>query len=74
MKTLVVVFISIVLIYFHIKTLVKDNNKGEAMVVLVLYLVGFTLSFLLMNGVKVPNPNKLIMNLIKMIPFINASK
>lgn len=68
MKIFMVIIIYLVLIMFESSVLIKKKKSGEFAVALVLFSIGFILSVLQVAGVKVPNPNKGIEYLIKMLP------
>lgn len=65
-KTFMVGVIFFVFASVEVKILLKNKNWNEVVIVFLLYSVGFTLCFLLSIGVKVSNPNKYIIYLIKM--------
>ena len=56
-----------ILLFICIKGAFKKKQWGEVAIIFVLITLGFTLSLLQIIGVKVPNPNKGISALIKMI-------
>jgi hypothetical protein len=62
------IIIYLILIIFESSVFIKKKKSGEFAVALVLFSIGFTLSVLQIAGVKVPNPNKGIEYLIKMLP------
>lgn len=49
-----------------IPKLIKNKQIGELVIFIILILAGFTLSFLLVIGINIPNPNKGIEFLIKL--------
>lgn len=63
--TLIIVFILLSL--WEIPSLLKKKERKELFVVVSLFSIGFILNFLLIIGVKLPNPNKIITSLIKLI-------
>ena len=61
--TLIIVFILLSL--WEIPFLLKKKERKEIFVVVSLFSIGFILNFLLIIGVKLPNPNKMIISFIK---------
>lgn len=62
---IIIVFASMALM--EIPSLLKKERGNELATFLVLLTIGFTLSFLQVIGVKIPNPNKGIEYLIKLV-------
>lgn len=67
MKILVLVLVFSGLALLEIPKLMRKKQWPELITSAVLLSIGFLLSFLQVIGVVLPNPNKVISNLIKMI-------
>ena len=67
MKILVLVLVFSGLALHEIPKLMRKKQWPELITSAVLLSIGFLLSFLQVIGVVLPNPNKVISNLIKMI-------
>lgn len=61
--TLIIAFI--LLSFREIPALLKKKERKELFVVVSLMSIGFILNLLLIIGVKLPNPNKMIISFIK---------
>lgn len=62
---IIIIFASMA--WMEIPGLLKKNRGNELATFLVLLAIGFTLSLLQVIGVKIPNPNKGIEFLIKLV-------
>jgi len=69
MKVFMLILSFIVIAMIDIPKLIKSKKWGELTASSVLLSIGFILSLLMTLGVKVPNPNKGIEFLIKMLSF-----
>jgi hypothetical protein len=67
MNVFVCILIYIALIFICIPGVFKKRQWREVVIIFVLLTAGFTLSLLQILGVDVPNPNKGIESLIKLI-------
>lgn len=67
MEIFLCILVYVLLLLICITGVFKKKQWGEVIIIFVLITAGFTLSLLLVIGVKVPNPNKAIASLIKLI-------
>ncbi len=63
---LALIIVTVLLSLVDLPALVKKKNFKELFVVISLFSIGFILNFLLIIGVKLPNPNKLIISVIQL--------
>ena len=62
---LALIIVTVLLSLVDLPTLLKKKARKELFVVVSLFSIGFILNFLLIVGVKLPNPNKLIISAIQ---------
>ena len=67
MEIFLCIFIYIALVFICIPSVTKKKQWGKVVIISVLLTAGFTLSLLQILGVDVPNPNKGIESIIKLI-------
>lgn len=67
MKVFVLLLVFALIILLEIPGLVRKKEWPELITFSILLTIGFILSFLQVIGVEVPNPNKGIGNLIKLL-------
>jgi len=67
MEIFLCIFIYIALVFICIPSVTKKKQWGEVVIISVLLTAGFTLSLFQILGVDVPNPNKGIESIIKLI-------
>jgi len=66
---LALIIVTVLLSLMDLPALLKQKQKGrkELFIVVTLFSIGFILNLLLIIGVKLPNPNKLIISVIQVL-------
>ncbi|MDQ7095217.1 hypothetical protein REC12_16615 [Desulfosporosinus sp. PR] len=64
---LILVFVFGLLSFAVVPPLLKKKQRKELIVVISLFSIGFTLNFLLIIGVKLPNPLKILIEIIQSV-------
>ncbi len=62
---LALIIVTVLISLWEIPSLLKKKERKELFVVVSLLSIGFILNFLLIIGVKLPNPNQIITSTIK---------
>lgn len=64
---LALIIVTVLLSLVDLPALLKKKDLKELFVVVSLFSIGFILNFLLIIGVKLPNPNKLIVSVFQFV-------
>lgn len=63
---LALIIVTVLLALVDLPTLIKKKDHKGLFVVVSLFSIGFILNFLLIIGVELPDPNKLIVSVIQL--------
>ncbi len=63
---LALIIVTVLLSLVDLPTLLKQKDYKELFIVVSLFGIGFILNLLLIIGVKLPNPNKLIVSVFQL--------
>ena len=63
---LALIIVTVLLCLVDLPTLLKKKDYKELFIVVSLFGIGFILNLLLIIGVKLPNPNKLIVSVFQL--------